>query len=64
MPIYSPVDGDLLYSTWGYTSNLGSDETAYAVTIAPSTKYEYNGVIIDEIFMTHMSGIRYRCDWY
>ena len=62
-PIYSPVDGTLVYSTWGNTTNKGSDETAYSVTITPDQKITYAGTTIDEIFMTHMSGIRYRCEW-
>lgn len=62
-PIYSPVDGTLVYSEWGHTSNKGSDETAYSVTITPDKVVSYGGIKIDEIFMTHMSGIRYRCEW-
>lgn len=62
-PVYSPVDGTLVYSTWGNTVNKGSDETAYSVTITPDTKITFEGTTIDEIFMTHMSGIRYRCEW-
>ena len=62
-PIYSPVDGTLVYSTWGNTTNKGSDETAYSVTITPDQKITYAGTTIDEIFITHMSGIRYRCEW-
>ena len=62
-PIYSPVDGTLVYSEWGGTVNKGSDETSYTVTITPNQTYDFNGTTISEIFMTHMSGIRYRCSW-
>ena len=62
-PIYSPVDGELVYSEWGGTVNRGSDETSYTVTIKPDIVYNYNGTNVDEIFMTHMSGIIYRCSW-
>ena len=62
-PIYSPVDGTLVYSEWGGTVNKGSDETSYTVTITPNQTYNFNGTTIGEIFMTHMSGIRYRCSW-
>lgn len=61
-PIYSPVDGTLVYSTWGHTVNKGSDETAYSVTIIPSKTVTYNSTEIGEIFLTHMSGIVYRCE--
>ena len=61
-PIYSPVDGTLEYSTWGHTTNKGSDETAYSVSIEPDIKVTYGGTTINCIFFTHMSGIRYRCD--
>ena len=61
-PVYSPVDGTMVYSTWGHTVNKGSDETAYSVTLMPSKTVTFNGTEIDEIFLTHMSGIRYRCE--
>ena len=60
-PIYSPVDGTLVFSGWGNTENRGSDETAFSVTIKPDTSYTYSGVNINEIFMTHMSGVVRRC---
>lgn len=62
-PIYSPVDAILEYSTWGHTVNKGSDETAYSVTLTLEKPVKYAGVNIDTIFLTHMSGIRYRCEW-
>lgn len=60
-PIYSPVNGTLMYSEWGHTTNKGSDETAYTVSIAMSSPLTYNGKQYDKIFLTHMSGIIYRC---
>lgn len=62
-PIYSPVDAILVYSTWGNTVNTGSDETAYSVTLKLEKPVKFAGVSIGHIFMTHMSGIRYRCEW-
>ena len=62
-PIYSPVDAILVYSTWGHTTNRGSDETAYSVTLELEKPVKFKGVSIGHIFMTHMSGIRYRCEW-
>lgn len=61
-PVYSPVDGTLVYSTWGHTVNKGSDETAYSVTIIPDKVVNFAGTNIDRIFMTHMSGIVNRCE--
>ena len=61
-PVYSPVDGKMVYSTWGNTANLDTDESAYAVTLTPDKFITYEGVLIDEIYLTHMSGIRYRCE--
>ena len=60
-PIYSPVDGSLMYSEWGHTVNRGGDETAYTVSINLSDPITINGKKIATVFMTHMSGIRYRC---
>lgn len=60
-PIYCPVDGTIVYSEWGHTVNKGSDETAYSVTVRLDNPITYNGYSIQHIFMTHMSGIRYRC---
>ena len=60
-PIYSPVDGTMMYSEWGHTTNKGWDETAYTVSIKMSTPTTINGTTIDTVFMTHMSGIVYRC---
>ena len=61
MPIYSPVDGLLDYSEWGHTDNTGSDETAYSVSILLDNPITYEGVEIKRVFLTHFSGIRYRC---
>jgi len=60
-PVYSPVDGTLIYSEWGHTVNKGSDETAYSVSISLDTPISYAGVNIKTIFLTHLCGIRYRC---
>ena len=60
-PIYSPASGTLKYSEWGHTVNKGCDETAYSVTVTLDKAVTINGVAVKEIFMTHMSGIRYRC---
>lgn len=73
-PIYSPVDGQIRYSLWGKTVNKGSSETAYSVSIIPDKAISYTGVwtesgktvtttkTIGHIFMTHMTGIKYRCN--
>lgn len=60
-PIYSPVDGTLQYSEWGHTGNKGWDETAYSASIVMDRPVTVNGKSIGQIFLTHMSGIRYRC---
>jgi murein DD-endopeptidase MepM/ murein hydrolase activator NlpD len=60
-PIYSPVDGTLQYSEWGHTVNQGWDETAYSASIVMDRPVTFNGKTIGQIFLTHMSGIRYRC---
>ncbi len=60
-PIYSPVDGTLMYSEWGHTVNKGSDETAYTVSIRLSNPTVVGGKRINIMFLTHMSGIIYRC---
>ena len=60
-PIYSPVDGTLEYSEWGHTGNTGGDETAYSLSILMDRPVSFNGKTIGTIFLTHMSGIRYRC---
>lgn len=60
-PIYSPVDGTLMYSEWGHTCNKGGDETAYSVSIRLDSAHTVQGQSVDTIFLTHMSGIRYRC---
>ena len=61
-PVYSPVDGVLRYSTWGHTHNKGGDETAYTVSINLDTPIKVDNVTVATVFMTHMSGIRYRCE--
>ena len=63
-PVYSPVDGTMIFSGWGETGNKGSDETSFSVTITPNNTYSFKGVKINEIFLTHMSGIVRRCSWY
>ena len=60
-PVYSPVNGTLTYSEWGHTVNKGGDETAYTVSIELDKPFYYNGVNVDTAYLTHMSGIRYRC---
>ena len=60
-PIYSPVSGTLNFSSWGGTCNLGSDETAYTVSITMDSPFTYKGKQVDTVFMTHMVGIIYRC---
>ena len=60
-PIYSPVDGTLQYSEWGHTGNKGWDETAYSASIVMDRPVTFNNKSIGQIFLTHMSGIRYRC---
>lgn len=60
-PIYSPVDGTLMYSEWGHTVNKGSDETAYTVSIRLSNPTVVGGKNINIMFLTHMCGIVYRC---
>lgn len=61
-PIYSPVDGKLVFSAWGDTHNTGSDETAYSITISPNNGTQFNGINVNEVYMTHMSGIVNRCE--
>jgi len=60
-PIYSPVDGTLIYMEWGHTVNKGSDETAYSATIYPDNPITLGGGKINRVFLTHMSGIVSRC---
>lgn len=60
-PIYSPVDGKLVYSHWGNTVNKGSDETAYSVRITLDTMFLHDDVLVTDVFLTHLSGIVYRC---
>ena len=59
-PVYSPVSGTLVYSEWGHTVNRGTDETSYSITIRADS-VNYRGKQIGEVFLTHLSGIRYRC---
>jgi len=60
-PIYSPADAKLVYSEWGHTVNRGGDETAYSVGLELVSPVVVGGKRISNIFLTHMSGIRYRC---
>lgn len=62
-PVYSPVSGNLEYSEWGHTVNRGGDETAYSITVKLDQPTNVQGKTITAVFMTHMSGIRYRCSW-
>lgn len=61
-PIYSPVDGTLVYSEWGHTGNKGWDETAYSASIIMDRTVSFAGKQLGQVFITHMSGIRYRCN--
>lgn len=61
-PIYSPVDGKIVYSTWGDTKNKGTDETAYSINIILDDKVNINGKTIDKVYLTHMCGIVYRVE--
>lgn len=60
-PVYSPVDGSLDYSEWGHTSNRGGDETSYSISITMLEPVTFAGKKLNKVFLTHMSGIRYRC---
>ena len=60
-PVYSPVDGTLIYSEWGHTSNKQGDESSYSVSILMNKAVTVSGVSIKQVFLTHLSGIRYRC---
>ena len=62
-PVYSPVDGVMIYSEWGHTPNKGWDETSYTVSIRMSNPTRINKTNIDTIFMTHLSGIVSRCPY-
>lgn len=71
-PIYSPVDGKISFSKWGYTSNLGSTETAYSVYIYVDKPFSVKGnwtkaganatKKVSAVFLTHMSGLRSKLD--
>lgn len=52
----------MTYSEWGHTSNRQGDETAYSVSINLDKPTTYEGVNIGTVFLTHLSGIRYRCN--
>ena len=60
-PVYAPADGTLSYSTWGHTRNKGYNETSYSINLRLSTPITVDGKTVNSIFMTHLSGIRYRC---
>jgi len=60
-PIYAPASGTLLYSEWAHTVNKGCDETAYSITIVLDEAIQIENVAVKQLFLTHMSGIRYRC---
>lgn len=61
-PVYSPVDGTIIYSTWGHTGNKAGTESAYTVSIKMNKTVNYDGKQLGQIFMTHLSGIIYRCE--
>ncbi len=60
-PVYSPVDGTLEYSEWGHTTYRGCDENAYSITINMDESVTFNGYTFDTVFLTHLSGIVFRC---
>ncbi len=60
-PVYSPVDGVIVYSEWGHTVNKSGNETSYTVTIKSDNYFTIAGKKVNKFFMTHMSGIVYRC---
>lgn len=62
-PVYSPVNGVIEYSEWGHTSNKSGNETSYTVTIKMDGYITIDGKRVNKFFMTHMSGIRYRCGY-
>ena len=62
-PVYSPVNGVIEYSEWGHTRNKSGNETSYTVTIKMDGYITIDGKRVNKFFMTHMSGIRYRCSY-
>ena len=56
----TPVNGTLDYSEWGHTSNKSGNETSYTVSIKMDDYITIDGKSVNRIFLTHMSGIRYR----
>lgn len=62
-PVYSPVNGVIEYSEWGHTRNRSGNETSYTVTIKMDGYITIDGKRVNKFFMTHMSGIRYRCSY-
>ncbi|MBR2139097.1 MAG: M23 family metallopeptidase [Bacilli bacterium] len=60
-PVYSPVDGTLIYSEWGHTTNKSGTESSYTVSIKMNKSVNVQGTQVGQIFMTHLSGIVYRC---
>ena len=58
----TPVNGTLDYSEWGHTSNKSGNETSYTVSIKMDDYITIDGKSVNRIFLTHMSGIRYRCN--
>lgn len=61
-PVYSPVDGTMDYSEWGHTVNKSGNETSYTVSIKMDGYITIDGKSVNRFFLTHMSGIRYRCN--
>lgn len=62
-PVYSPVNGVIEYSEWGHTSNKSGNETSYTVGIKMDGYITIDGKRVNKFFLTHMSGIRYRCSY-
>ena len=61
-PVYSPVNGTMDYSEWGHTVNKSGNETSYTVSIKMDGYITIDGKKVNRFFLTHMSGIRYRCN--
>ena len=65
-PVYSPADGKIEYSTWGHTGNRYGGESAYSVSIVLNepiniTLNDGSPFTITKVFLTHLSGLIYKC---
>ncbi len=60
-PVYSPVSGTLVYSEYGHTGNTGFEETPYSIKITLDEAITIGGSTIQNVFMTHFSGLVYNC---